>query len=966
FDSTNSAARQVFGRPGQSQARMYADIDLDAGGVAYPFQAYELWAGTFAGASSAVYRNGNLLLAGDAGAASLSGLALGGLSTAGQYGYDFGHTFVAELLVYSGALTASQRQSVGDWLNQKYAVLGPASTAPPTLAGSPTEGSTLTASTGTWAGATPMSFAYQWQRCTAAGDGCVSLTGATASSYQLGSADVGATLRVLVTATNSAGSGASTSAPSSVVAAAAPASTSPPLVTGSPVQGQTVAASPGTWTGTTPIAFAYEWRRCDASGNGCTAIATGPSYLLGAADAGATVRVAVTASNSGGSATAVSAPTAVSAAAGPSPPVTAGLQLWFDAGQETYADGAAVTRWSDHSGFARDLTAADAGAAPTFRAGAVNGRPALEFDGAHSLLKTYGSAFTIAQPDTFFIVYRDLAAAGSGSAFVFDSTNSSVRQLLGRGTGENVEMYADVALTAPATFPFAGFDLWSGTFAGGTSSLYRNGALTAQGRAGSASLAGFTLGALSTSGPYGYDYGHTLVAEVLWYSGTITPAQRQSITDWLTQRYALGAPQTPPSPSSPPAISGSTVDGGTLTASAGSWSGTSPFAFGYQWQRCSAAGSACAAVPGAAGTSYAVGPADVGSTLRVAVTASNSAGSATASSDATALVTAAAPSSTAAPSVAGTAAEGQTLTASTGTWSGTAPIAYAVEWRRCDASGNACTAVGTGASYVPATADVGSTMRAAVTASNAAGTATAVSAPTGAVAPLSTGGAAAPPVTAGLQLWFDAGQETYADGAPVTRWSDRSGFARDLSAADGGAAPTFRRNAIAGRPALEFDGANSLLKTYGSTFTIAQPDTFFIVYRDLASAGSSSTYVFDSTNSSIRQILGRGGAQNVEMYADVPLASGALTFPFPGYEVWSGTFAAGASALYRNGSLVAQGRAGSASLAGLAVGALSTSGPYGYAYSHVLVAEILWYAGSLSAQDRQSVTDWLKTRYALG
>jgi hypothetical protein len=306
---------------------------------------------------------------------------------------------------------------------------------------------------------------------------------------------------------------------------------------------------------------------------------------------------------------------------------------------------------------------------------------------------------------------------------------------------------------------------------------------------------------------------------------------------------------------------------------------------------------------------------DVGSTLRVAVTASNSAGSATASSSATALVTAAAPSSSAAPSVAGAAVEGQTLTSSTGTWSGTAPFAYSVEWRRCDASGNGCTAVGSGTSYVLATADVGSTMRSAVTASNAAGAATAVSAQTGAIAPLSAGGTDAPPVTTGLQLWFDAGNETYADGAPVLRWGDRSGFARDLTAADGGAAPTFRRNAIAGRPALEFDGAHSLLKTYGSTFTIAQPDTFFIVYRDLAAAGSSSAYVFDSTNSSVRQLLGRGAVENVEMYADVPLASGALTFPFPGYQIWSGTFAAGASALYRNGSLVAQGRAGSASLA---------------------------------------------------
>jgi hypothetical protein len=99
------------------------------------------------------------------------------------------------------------------------ATTAPTNTAPPALSGTPRVGETLTASQGTWNGTTPITYAYQWQRCDKNGASCNAITGATSASYTLTSSDQDNTLRVRVTASNSAGSSSATSVPSAVVAA---------------------------------------------------------------------------------------------------------------------------------------------------------------------------------------------------------------------------------------------------------------------------------------------------------------------------------------------------------------------------------------------------------------------------------------------------------------------------------------------------------------------------------------------------------------------------------------------------------------------------------------------------------------------------------------------------------------------------------------------------------------------------
>ena len=88
----------------------------------------------------------------------------------------------------------------------------------------------------------------------------------------------------------------------------------------------------------------------------------------------------------------------------------------------------------------------------------------------------------------------------------------------------------------------------------------------------------------------------------------------------------------------PPTIGGTAQQGQTLTTSPGTW--TAPDAtFGYQWQRCDATGANCADVPGATTATYAVTAADVGTTLRVAVVATNRFGTASGTSTQTGVVT---------------------------------------------------------------------------------------------------------------------------------------------------------------------------------------------------------------------------------------------------------------------------------------------------------------------------------------
>jgi len=92
----------------------------------------------------------------------------------------------------------------------------PVNTVAPAVTGTASFGFTLTTTNGTWTGAPTPTFTYQWQRVT------TNISGATSSTYVLVAADVGNTIRCVVTATNAVSAVSANSNSTASVAAVVP------------------------------------------------------------------------------------------------------------------------------------------------------------------------------------------------------------------------------------------------------------------------------------------------------------------------------------------------------------------------------------------------------------------------------------------------------------------------------------------------------------------------------------------------------------------------------------------------------------------------------------------------------------------------------------------------------------------------------------------------------------------------
>lgn len=474
----------------------------------------------------------------------------------------------------------------------------------PVIGGTAVDGKRLKVSKGAWEGSRPISYVYRWARCDASGTSCVDIPAAVKPTYKLTHADVGHTIRAAVSASDYAGEGSAEAQPSEVVAPASLTKGKRPAVSGVAKDGQVLSVGNGTWKGTPPQSFAYQWQSCTRSG-ACTDIpeATGSSYRVATEQIGTKLRALVTATNAVGEARAVSRASKPAVAG---PPVEIVAPIVSGNLQEGQTLSVTPGEW--------------AGTAPISYAYrwlrcSIAGGGCQEIPGATNSTYTAGGSDLASN---LAVLVTATNAQGSVAA-----TSHETQPILGILPTNTVlpsisGLLQDGQLLSVAT------GVWSGT----EPILYSYQWQLCNAAGASCSNIAEAVG--STLELSSLDVGKTLRLVVT----ATNPAGSTSATSSATGAIAALLPSN----TALPTISGLLKNGALLSAGTGSWAGTTPITFGYRWQLCTALGTGCLDIAKATSSTFLLGLLDIGGTLRVIVTATNSAGSSSATSAVTGLI----------------------------------------------------------------------------------------------------------------------------------------------------------------------------------------------------------------------------------------------------------------------------------------------------------------------------------------
>jgi hypothetical protein len=211
-----------------------------------------------------------------------------------------------------------------------------------------------------------------------------------------------------------------------------------------------------------------------------------------------------------------------------------------------------------------------------------------------------------------------------------------------------------------------------------------------------------------------------------------------------------------------------------------------------------------------------------------------------------------------------------------------------------------------------------------------------------------------PSTIAGLKLWLKADSMAVADGTLLTAWNDSSSNAYNLGNGGGTQRPTFKTNIVNGKPVVRFDGvANRMFNAV--SIAINQPNDVFVV-----ASGNISSMHTGLMWAIGQQLLILQTSGNLYMFAG-SVQQDSVNHG-GGFHVFNALFNFGASYGLVDGSIVL----GPSDPGGTLLQAIYLMSDSTNTYfSTGDYAELLIYNSALSAPDRTSVTNYLKTKYGI-
>jgi hypothetical protein len=230
---------------------------------------------------------------------------------------------------------------------------------------------------------------------------------------------------------------------------------------------------------------------------------------------------------------------------GPGPGGVAGVALWLDAGRLSgLNNGDAVATWMDGSGNGHEATQGTSTRRPVYVASALNGQPAVRFDGLNDYLGN--TSFTILSGQsgaTAFVVRRTDTKSGNHMAFGVVQ-NDVTSQVYDGNTYTHATMGKYGRVSYGSTAWEIAESVFDGSGVGNVQRLkmYLNGS-------GQGLIYTGTIPAVLSSGvgyevgrPYGLDlaYWDGDIAEVVVYGRALNEGERLAVQGYLGQKYAIG------------------------------------------------------------------------------------------------------------------------------------------------------------------------------------------------------------------------------------------------------------------------------------------------------------------------------------------------------------------------------------------------------------------------------------------
>jgi hypothetical protein len=223
-----------------------------------------------------------------------------------------------------------------------------------------------------------------------------------------------------------------------------------------------------------------------------------------------------------------------------------------------------------------------------------------------------------------------------------------------------------------------------------------------------------------------------------------------------------------------------------------------------------------------------------------------------------------------------------------------------------------------------------------------------------------------------LQLWLRSDTLALTDGAAVASWTDSSGNGNTAAQATGGSQPIFKTAQVNGSPVVRFNGSSQFLATSGNLLQVGTGD--FAVFLAVKASGDSAaihTVVGDLQSGSpfggfvLKTNIASAGAPSETATRDTTSGSDTIdAASATGWQILEAVRVNGVLKLYRTG--VSIGTSASthtiSSAAPLAIGKDRTGGSE---YFDSDLAEVLVFNSTITPQQRNTVEQYLATKYGL-